>query len=259
MEWRRLLHLFYVSGHASIPVVVLYSDITGNSLHICFAIVATVSFLFSSVSSNIECISTPIAYNNNPTTQPGCFPDGSFLTCPCGALVFDGDTGSAELNTSKVFAWNREVNIVFFTSPTRVRQVNLVNYNIPSSGIGLPPAEIFWSDFNSVNPDIIFPLPHIIVGNQDLSQEDRTLRNVSLVVTTGQDGMFDYRYFRIHFTFPAETSLIDWILLSESTLWRSRYVCISVLQRVQHNYAPTCMLECQVYQRNRIISTTLVV
>ena len=153
--------------------------------------------------------------------------------------MFDGDAGSAELNTSKVFAWNREVNVVFFTSPTEVRQVNLINYNIPSSGIGLPPAEIFWSDFNSLNPDIIIPLPHIIVGNQDLSQDDRTLRNVSLVVTTGQDGMFDYGFFHIHFTFPAETSLIDWILLSEFQLCGEAGTCVSVFsklfQRVQHN------------------------
>ena len=88
-----------MSGHASIPLVVLYSDITCNSLHICFAIVATVSFLFSSVSSSSERISTPIAYTISPTTQPGCFPDESFLICPGGALVFDGDAGSAELKS----------------------------------------------------------------------------------------------------------------------------------------------------------------
>jgi len=94
--------------------------------------------------------------------------------------------------------------------------VNLFFYNIPSSGIGLPPAELFWSDNDPINP--VRPLSHVIVGNQDLSQDDRTLRNVSLVVTTDQDSIPDYRYFRIRFTFPAETSLIDWILLSEVQL-----------------------------------------
>ena len=38
------------------------------------------------------------------------------------------------------------------SSPTKVRQVNLFFYNIPSSGIGLPPAELFWSDANAMSP-----------------------------------------------------------------------------------------------------------
>ena len=59
-------------------------------------------------------------------------------------------------------------------------------------------------------------LSHVIVGNQDLSQDDRALRNVSLVVTTDQEDNPDYRYLHIRFIFPAETSLIYWILLSES-------------------------------------------
>ena len=169
---------------------------------------------------------TPIAYNNSPITDPGCFADGDSLSCPSGILLGDNDTGSAGLDTSKVFAWDREVNIVFVLSPTKVRQVNLFFYNIPSSGIGLPPAELFWSNVNFFNPDI--PLSHVIVGNQDLSQDDSTLRNVSLVVTTDQDSIPDYRYFRIRFTFPAETSLIDWILLSEVQLCGETGMWVSV-------------------------------
>jgi len=126
---------------------------------------------------------------------------------------------ASDVKSSKVFAWDREVNIVFFLSRTKVRQVNLFFYNIPSSGIGLPPAELFWSDVNVLNPDN--PLSHVIVGNQDLSQKDGTLRNISLLVTTDQDSIFDYRFFRIHFTFLAETILIDWILLSEVQLCRA--------------------------------------
>jgi len=143
----------------------------------------------------------------------------------------DNDTGSVDLNTSKVFAWNRnrEVNIAFTNSvATKVRYVNLFFYNIPSSGIGLPPAELFWSVSNPTNPDI--PLSHVIVGNQDLSQDDRTLRNVSLVVTTDnpQAVSTDYRFFRVHFTFPTETSLIDWILLSEVQLCGEAGTFVSV-------------------------------
>ena len=159
----------------------------------------------------------PTTYNNSPTTHPRCLLDYGSLSCPgWTAVLLDSDTGSTELDTSKVFAWNREVSIAFVISSTKVRKVNLFFYNIPSSGIGLPPAELFWSDVTPFTPDI--PLSHAIVGNQDLSQDDRTLRNVSLVVTTDQDSIVDYRYFRICFTFSVETSLIDWILLSEVQL-----------------------------------------
>jgi len=187
----------------------------------------------------------PVAYNNSPTIGPGCVPDGDSLSCGLGAILIDNDTGSAELNTSKVSAWNREVNIVTVAptnvnpSTTKVRQVNLFFYNIPSSGIGLPPADLFWSDVNFENPDI--PLSHVIVGNQDLSQDDRTLRNVSLVVTTYQSSIPDYIYFRIHLTFPAETSLLNWILLSEVQLCGEEGMCVSMfprsftrLQQLQH-------------------------
>ena len=175
----------------------------------------------------------PIAYNNSTTTGPNCIIESGTLSCPSGGVLIDGDTGSAELDTSKVFAWDREVNIAFTILPTKVRQVNLFFYNIPSSGIGLPPAELFWSRNNPINP--VTPLSHAIVGNQDLSQDDRTLRNVSLVVTTDQSSIPDYRFFHIHFTIPAETSLIDWILLSEVKLCGEAGLCFHwPFQRLQH-------------------------
>ena len=176
--------------------------------------------LFPEILSTYSTTPIPVAYNNSPTTGPGCFDGGGdTLSCPADVSLLDNDTGSTELDTSRVFAWDREVSIVFTfpaISRTKVRQVNLFFYNIPSSGIGLPPAELFWSNNNPTIPEIL--LSHVIVGNQDLSQDDTTLRNVSLVVTTDQDSIADYRFFRIRFTFPAETSLIDWILLSEVQL-----------------------------------------
>ena len=166
----------------------------------------------------------PIAYNNSPTTGPNCIiENGGTIGCPIGGVLFDSDTGSAELDTSKVFAWDREVNIAFTNELSKVRQVNLFFYNIPSSGIGLPPAELFWSRNDPINPDI--SLSHVIVGNEDLSQDDRTLRNVSLVVTTDQDSTPDYNFFCIRFTFPAETSLIDRIILSEVQLCGEASMC----------------------------------
>ena len=200
--------------------------------------------ILSSVSSNSELIShIPISYcvQQQPTALPSCFPDVDSLACPGSILLGDSDTGSAELNTSKVFAWNREVNIAFSFALSKVRQVNLFFYNIPSSGIGLPPAEFFWSNVDPLDPDI--PLSHVIVGNQELSQDDRT-ENVSLVVTTDQSDIPDYRYFRIRFTFPAESSLIEWILLSEIQLCGEVGMCVSVFLMLVLQHAPS---ECQVY------------
>ena len=155
----------------------------------------------------------PTAYNNSPIPIVDCV-DGVSNTriCQGNGLLGDTDLGSADLNTSKVFAWNTEVSIAFTFTATQVNQVDLFFYNIPSSGVGLSPVELYWSDTNAILPENL--LSHVIVGNQDLSQNDRTLRNVSLVVT-GDQPQNNYRYFRVRFTFPAETSLIDWILLSE--------------------------------------------
>ena len=137
------------------------------------------------------------------------------------------DTGSADLDTSKVFAWDREVSIAFTFAQTKVNRINLFFYNIPPSGIGLPPAELYWGITDAYFPENL--LSHVIAGNQDLSRDDRTPRNVSLVVTTDQNNtqIPDYRHFGIRFTFP-ETSLIDWILLSEVQLCREAGVCVCV-------------------------------
>lgn len=121
-----------------------------------------------------------MAYNNSPTS-PGvsCVDDSDGLTCRNYELLGDGDFGSADLDTSKVLAWNREINNVLERTQIRVNQVNLFFYNNPSSRVGLPPVELYWSSTS------IFPqlpenfLSHVIFVNQDLSEDDRTLRNVS--------------------------------------------------------------------------------
>ena len=187
-------------------------------------------FLLSPVSQFVF-IPPPTAYNNSPIRDPivtcidqfDAMINADIRICPGNGLLGDTDLGSAELDTSKVFAWNTAVSIAFTFTTTQVNQVNLFFYNIPSSGVGLPPAELYWSNSNPRLPDR--PLSHVIVGNQDLSQNDSTLRNVSLVVT-GNQPQDDYRYIGIRFTFPAETSLIDWILLSEFQLCEEAGVCV---------------------------------
>ena len=184
-------------------------------------------FLLPVTVGSYHTSSFPIAYNNSPTNPPLCQANGDSLSCQPGTLLIDNDTGSAELDTRKVFAWDREVNISFMIPSSKVRQVNLFFYNIPSSGIGLPSVELFWGDAGLFIRDYN-PLSHAIVGKQDLSQDDRTLRNVSLVVTTDQDSISNYRFFRIQFKFPAETILINWILLSEVQLCGEAGICVSM-------------------------------
>ena len=189
------------------------------------------SYLLSPVFDVSQVILTPppTAYNNSPIRDPlvQCIDGASgsnSLSCQGNGLLEDMDLGSADLNTSKVFAWNREVSIAFTFAATQVSQVNLFFYNIPSSGVGLPPVELYWSSTNPTLPENL--LSNVIVGNQDLSQNDRTLRNVSLVVT-GDQSQSNYRYLRVRFTFP-ETSLTEWILMSEVQLCEEAgvYACM---------------------------------
>ena len=108
-------------------------------------------------------------------------------------------------------------------SATQVNQVNLFFYNIPSSGVGLPVVELYWGDTSQRLAENL--LSHVIVENQDLSQDDRTLRSVSLVIRNNTQT--NYESFRICFIFP-ETSLIDRIILSEVQFCEEAgvYVCV---------------------------------
>ena len=104
-------------------------------------------FPVNTMNDVVQLDQLPTAYNNSPTNPgAGCAVDSSAITCRGFELLGDMDLGSADLDTSKVLAWNREINIVIErTQSTRVNQVNLFFYNIPSSGVGLPPVELYWS------------------------------------------------------------------------------------------------------------------
>ena len=160
-------------------------------------------------------IPPPGEYNGTDTTPMGCFHDSTALTCGGGGLLGDGDPGSVDLDISNVLAWNETVDILFTLSPSdSVQQVNLFFHNEPQQGVGLPSViELHWSDTNPGVPDN--PLDYTVLGNQELSQSDERLRNVTLAVTAND--IPDYRYVRIHFSF-SETSQINTLLLSEVQL-----------------------------------------
>ena len=153
----------------------------------------------------------------------GCIGDSTALTCGGDGLLGDGDPGSVDLDISNVLAWNETVDILFTLSPSdSVQQVNLFFHNEPQEGVGLPSIiELHWSDINPGVPDN--PLDYTILGNQELSQSDERLRNVTLAVTISD--LLDYRYFRVHFAFP-ESSQINTLLLSEVQLCGGSGMCI---------------------------------
>ena len=130
----------------------------------------------------------------------------SGTNCNDTAILGDGDHGTPALNVTAVHAWNKTVRITFyFPSAVRVTGINLYFYNIPSRNIGLP----YYTDVTS-NPRIL----SFIEGNQELSQNDNLLRNVTLIPRATVDG----KRFSIQFNF---SNKIDWLLLTEVELCTS--------------------------------------
>ena len=130
--------------------------------------------------------------------------------CNVTAVLGDGDYGTPALSVTAVHAWNKNVLIVFhFPSKVKVKGMNLYFYNIPSRNIGLPYDTYLTSS------------PSFIEGNQDLSQNDNQLRNVTLIPRAT---LIAYRRFSIKFIFSNKDK-IDWLLLTEVELCTSGILC----------------------------------
>ena len=81
-------------------------------------------------------------------------------------------------------------------------------------GIGLPQFTLSASS-SPIIPGSVF-LQYIILGNQDLSEDDATVRNVTLALTTTQTN----EHFHIRFSLTSEKQQFAFSELS--SLWRSR-------------------------------------
>ena len=126
--------------------------------------------------------------------------------CNDTAILGDGDYGTPALNVTAVHAWNKTVRIIFHLSTVvRVRGINLYFYNIPSRNIGLPYETVLSSSSSS-----------FIEGNQELSQNDNQLRNVTLIPRA----TIESKRFSIRFNF-SNIDKIDWLLLTEVELCTS--------------------------------------
>ena len=139
------------------------------------------------------------------------------LLCTGSYVLHDGHVGPVQgYDISNVFAWSEDFDMTF-TLPvqTSVTQVNLLFYNNPSIGVGLPNIDgLFWDTTNPYlqSSDLYFT----IAGNQDLIQRDAGLHNISLIIASNLT-VLPYAFLRIHFSFPS-TILVRTLLLSEVQL-----------------------------------------
>ena len=145
----------------------------------------------------------PVVFERT-STSGGCSGTmciGPGFGAPAASRLGDGDHGTAVFDLNAVHAWNTNVNIEFgFAFPVAgtVEGINLYFYNIPSRNIGLP------------YDTVLSSFPSFIEGNQDFSQNDNQLRNVTLIPTE----TLMYSSFTIQFRF-SNMDKIDWLLLTE--------------------------------------------
>ena len=165
--------------------------------------------------------SVPVTYQGTPTIDTLCSLGNSDTTISCGnnRRLDDGDLDPADFETG-VHAWNETADIILTFNSVVVKYVNLFFYNAPQATggpVGLPSFDLAYSANDpSVSEMNSIPLRHTVLGNQDLSQSDRSMgyQNVSVVVPSLTDVLQGYNFFRIRLLFP-ETDVVDWTLLSE--------------------------------------------
>ena len=142
---------------------------------------------------------------------------GQTFTCLMGNTPIDNDgTGPVNLTDLRAaYAWNQDVTITTSLTgrETQVIGINLFFYNIPSMGIGLPHGiEVNWGTSGSLANNRLY---HTVLGNQHLSQDDYTLRNVTIAtIATDNDDNTDYTSISIEFHF-SDLNQIRWLILTE--------------------------------------------
>ena len=137
---------------------------------------------------------------------PECF----CLNSECPGLLFDGDTASANtgsIDLQKFWAFNASSDgrvKIILSSNTPVTKIVLHFYNSPNELIGLPDIEVT-NDTEGSN------IPFLFADNNDLSQMDSQVRNVSVNLAQG------VTEFIIQFMFP-DSIKIQFMLISDIVL-----------------------------------------
>ena len=157
----------------------------------------------------------PGDFNGVPTAPAdGCFIVSSSITCGniSDTVFTDGTVGdeTGSLMPTSFHAWSDSSGFSLSHSTARVRQVKLFFYHQPSMGIGLPQFALSASD-SSIIPGTP-SLQYTILGNQDLSEDDAAVRNVTLALTTSESNDNFYIQFSL-------TSEIQQFAVSEVELF----------------------------------------
>ena len=153
--------------------------------------------------------------NNIPAS---CSPVAGSVICSDSLLLFDDGIHGDETDSlvvSDFYTWNASSTLSFQVGGFTVRQMNLFFYHEPSAGIGLPDFKFSVSD--SALPGN--PLPYTILDNQDLKEDDATVRNVTFAFP---DPMADVQ-FQIEFSM---TENIKEFAISELQLCTDEGICI---------------------------------
>ena len=167
----------------------------------------------------------PVEYDSGRTLRqdelgldnPSACSVGQTLICLTGNTPIDNDdNGPVNLTDLKAaYAWNLDVTIRISLNgrETQVTGINLFFYNIPSMGIGLPHGiEVNWGTSAVLANNRLY---HTVLGNQDLSRDDHTLRNVTIAtIATDGDDNTDYTSISIEFHF-SDANQIRWLILTE--------------------------------------------
>ena len=109
--------------------------------------------------------------------------------------IVGDETGT--LSPAAFHAWNTDSRINFEYTTAAVRQLNLFFYHNPSLGIGLPQFTFITTGSLALTDT---PLQYTLLGNQDLSSGDATVRNVTIALTTTKSNAF----FHIKFAMTSE-------------------------------------------------------
>ena len=164
----------------------------------------------------------PGDFFGHSTRPEGCISLTSEIICTDvhDTLFTDGIVGdeTGTLSPATFHAWNSDSRISFEHTTATVRQLNLFFYHNSSLGIGLPQFTFITTDSPALSGT---PLQYTLLGNQDLSSGDATVRNVTIALTTTKSNTF----FHIEF---AMTSEIHQFAVSEVQLCSDAGIIIVV-------------------------------
>ena len=157
--------------------------------------------------------SPPVEFKGQ-STSGGC----SHTNCTKPAAILgDGDRGTTALNVTAVHAWNMNVSITFiFPTPMCIQGVNVYFYKNSTMNVGLP-----------YDIGLTIPSGFTIEGNQDLSQNDCQLCNVTLIPNAST--LKEFQRFTVRFRFSNKDK-IDWLLLTEVEICTGGIDCNQMLK-----------------------------